>query len=267
VGFAPRARVIHIDIDEAEIGKIRRPDISTGCDVKAGLRRLNKLVARASRQGWIAEIDAMRAEHPFEVPGDESHPANLVRRIASIVPESSIVTVDVGQHQMWAAQSWPVNRTRQFLTSGGLGTMGFSVPAAMGVALAHPGTPVTVITGDGSLLINIQELATIAENDLDIKICVFNNGHLGLVRQQQELFYSGRYVASRFQSRPDFAAIAKGFGISGCTLRIPHDEGALRRALSIKGPVLIDIEVPEMENVYPMVPPGKSNVEAIWGKA
>ncbi len=266
-GFAPRARVIHMDIDEAEIGKIRRPDISCGCDVKAALRRLNKLAAHSGRQDWRAEIEALRAEHPVEVPGDESHPANLVRRIASIVPESSIVTVDVGQHQMWAAQWWPVRRPRQFLTSGGLGTMGFSVPAAMGAALAHPGTPVIVVTGDGSLLINIQELATIAENDLDIKICVFNNGHLGLVRQQQELFYGGRYVASRFQSRPDFAAIAKGFGIHGCTLRIPHDEGALRRALSIEGPVLIDIEVPETENVYPMVPPGKSNVEAIWGNA
>ena len=140
---------------------------------------------------------------------------------------------------MWAAQWWPVRRTRSFLTSGGLGTMGFAVPAAMGAALANPGAPVLVLTGDGSLLINIQELATIAENELDIKICVFNNGHLGLVRQQQELFYGGRYVASRFDARPDFAAIARGFGIPGCTIRIPHDEAALARAFAIKGPVLI----------------------------
>ena len=111
---------------------------------------------------------------------------------------------------------------------------------------------------------NIQELATIAENRLDIKICVFNNGHLGLVRQQQELFYGKRYVASRFDIPPDFAAIARGFGIPGCTVRMPHDEEALTRALAITGPVLLDIEVPETENVYPMVPPGKSNVEAIW---
>ncbi len=141
--------------------------------------------------------------------------------------------------------------------------MGFSLPAAMGVAIATPGAPVLVLTGDGSLLINIQELATIAENNLDIKVCVINNGHLGLVRQQQELFYGERYVASRFEARPDYAAIARGFGIPGCSIRIPHDEGAFARALAIKGPALLDIEIPETENVFPMVPPGKSNVDAI----
>ncbi len=265
-GFAPHARVIHMDIDEAEIGKIRLPDISAGCDVKRGLRRLNRLVGKKTREAWRAEIDALRREHPVAAPADESHPSRLVERLAALAPKDAIVTVDVGQHQMWAAQSWPVRRTRTFLTSGGLGTMGFAVPAAMGAALAHPGTPVLVLTGDGSLLINIQELATIAENDLDIKICVFNNGHLGLVRQQQELFYGKRYVASRFEARPDFAAIARGFGMTGCTIGLPHDEASLARALSIKGPVLLDIAVEETENVYPMVPPGKSNVEAIWSR-
>jgi acetolactate synthase-1/2/3 large subunit len=263
-GFAPRARVIHMDIDEAEIGKIRRPDLSAGCDVKCALRRLNKLVAKSRRDAWRAEIAALRSEYPAAAPADLSHPGNLVERLAARAPADALVTADVGQHQMWAAQSWPVRRTRSFLTSGGLGTMGFALPAAMGAALAHPGTPVLVLTGDGSLLMNIQELATIAENALDVKICVFNNGHLGLVRQQQELFYGKRYVASRFDSRPDFAAIARGFGIPGCSIRIPHDEEKLARALAIKGPALLDIEVAETENVYPMVPPGKSNVEAIW---
>jgi acetolactate synthase-1/2/3 large subunit len=266
-GFAPHARIIHLDIDEAEIGKIRRPDISAGCDVKRALRRLSRLVARAPREGWRKEVDALRRAHPFVCPDGDSHPGRLVQKIAALAPRNAIVTVDVGQHQMWAAQWWPVRSPRTFLTSGGLGTMGFSVPAAMGAALANPGVPVLVLTGDGSLLINIQELATIAECNLDIKICVFNNGHLGLVRQQQELFYGKRYVASRFDARPDFAAIARGFGISGCTLTIPYDESALQRALSIKGPVLLDIEVPETENVFPMVPPGKSNVEAIWKNA
>jgi acetolactate synthase I/II/III large subunit len=263
-GFAPHARIIHLDIDEAEIGKIRRPDISAGCDVKRALRRLSRLVARAPREGWRKEVDALRRAHPFVCPDGDSHPGRLVQKIAALAPRNAIVTVDVGQHQMWAAQWWPVRSPRTFLTSGGLGTMGFSVPAAMGAALANPGLPVLVLTGDGSLLINIQELATIAECNLDIKICVFNNGHLGLVRQQQELFYGKRYVASRFDARPDFAAIARGFGIAGCTLTIPYDEAALQRALSIKGPALLDIQVPETENVYPMVPPGKSNVEAIW---
>ena len=263
-GFAPRAKVIHMDIDEAEIGKIRRPDISAGCDAKRALWRLNRLVARSRRDAWRAEIDALRREYPPVVSADPSHPGRLVQALAEMAPAEALLTVDVGQHQMWAAQSWPVRRTRTFLTSGGLGTMGFALPAAMGAALANPDAPVLVLTGDGSLLINIQELATIAECRLDIKICVFNNGHLGLVRQQQELFYGRRYVASRFDSRPDFAAIARGFGIPGCTVRMPHDGESLARALATRGPVLLDIEVPEMENVYPMVPPGKSNVEAIW---
>jgi acetolactate synthase-1/2/3 large subunit len=268
-GFAPRARVIHLDIDEAEIGKIRRPDLSAGCDVKRALKRLNRLVARTERPAWRAEIETLRAEHSLEADlsetADNGHPGALVRRLAALAPQESVVTVDVGQHQMWAAQWWPVRRPRMFLTSGGLGTMGFSVPAGMGVALARPDSPVIVLTGDGSLLINIQELATIAENGMDMKICVLNNGHLGLVRQQQELFYGERYVASRFDARPDFAAIARGFGIRGCTVRLPHDEEKLAEAFAEKGPVLLDIEVPETENVYPMVPPGKSNVEAITG--
>jgi acetolactate synthase I/II/III large subunit len=262
-GFATRARVIHMDIDEAEIGKIRRPDISAGCDVKRALRRLNRLVGKAAREPWRAEIDALRRENPVAAPRDASHPGNLVNRLAALAPEDSIVTVDVGQHQMWAAQSWPVRRTRSFLTSGGLGTMGFAVPAAMGAALAHPKATIVVLTGDGSALMNIQELATIAENRFHIKICVFNNGHLGLVRQQQELFYGGRYVASRFDARPDFAAIARGFGIPGFTIGMPHDEKALAHAFATEGPVLLDIAVAETENVYPMVPPGKSNIEAI----
>ncbi len=266
-GFAPKARVIHMDIDEAEIGKIRRPDIAAACDVKRGLRRLNRLAAKAARVPWKAEIEAMRQEHSLETPEDDSHPGILVGRLAALAPEDCIVTVDVGQHQMWAAQWWPVRRPRTFLTSGGLGTMGFSLPAAMGAALANPGASVIVLTGDGSLLMNIQELATIAECGLEVKICVFNNGSLGLVRQQQELFYGQRFVASRFGARPDFAAIARAFGIPGSTISIPHDEEALERAFSTPGPVLLDIEVAETQNVYPMVPPGKSNVEAIWRKA
>ncbi|HET6485994.1 MAG TPA: biosynthetic-type acetolactate synthase large subunit [Spirochaetia bacterium] len=263
-GFAPKAKVIHLDIDEAEIGKIRRPDISAACDVKQALRRLLHLVGTADRPAWRAEIADLRAKYSLPEPTDESHPGTLMKRLAAAAPENAVVTVDVGQHQMWAAQWWPVRHARSFLTSGGLGTMGFALPAAMGAALAHPDRPAVVLVGDGSMLINIQELATIAENELDVRICVLNNGHLGLVRQQQELFYGKRYVASRFASRPDFAAIARGFGIRGCTLTLPHDQTALARALSERGPVLLDIALPETENVLPMVPPGKGNTEAIW---
>ena len=265
--FAPTARVIHMDIDEAEIGKIRRPDISAGCDIRQALHRLNRLVGRRERAEWRAEVDTLRRDLPLPIEPNPSHAGNLVRAIAAAVPKDSIVTADVGQHQMWAAQWWPVRRARDFLTSGGLGTMGFSVPAAMGAALANPERPVIVLTGDGSTLMNIQELATIVENDLDVRICVFNNGHLGLVRQQQELFYGRRYVASRFDARPDFAAIARGFGMRACSIGLPHDHAALGRALSAKGPMLIDIALCETENVYPMVPPGKGNTEAIWQEA
>lgn len=261
--FAPKAKVIHIDIDEAEIGKIRRPDISATCDVKDALRRLRKLVAPAAREAWRAEVEELRDAHGHAVPEDPAHPAKLVAAIAAAAPEGNIVSVDVGQHQMWAAQHWPVRRTRSFMTSGGLGTMGFAVPTAMGAALAHPDSTVIVITGDGSLLMNIQELATMAEQRLNIKICVFDNGSLGLVRQQQELFYGGHYVATRFGARPDFAAIARGFGIKGLSFSAPCDRGALAAALADEGPSLLAIEVPEAENVYPMVPPGKGNVDAI----
>jgi acetolactate synthase I/II/III large subunit len=263
--FAPHAKVIHIDIDDSEIGKIRIPDVAATCDLKRALRRLERLVGRATRPAWRAEIDALRGKHPALVFEDPSHPANLVRAIAGIMPRETIVTTDVGQHQMWAAQAWPVSDPRRFLTSGGLGTMGFGVPAAMGARLAHPdGAPVVALSGDGSLLMNIQELATIAEQGLDVKICVFNNGALGLVRQQQELFYSKRYVASRFTARPDFAAIARGFGIPGHTIPLPHDHEALAAALRAAGPALLDIEISGTENVLPMVPPGQGNTEAPW---
>jgi len=264
--FAPHARVIHMDIDEAEFGKIRSPDISSACDLGQGLKRLNRLVAPAERREWNAEIQGLREAHSLPIEKDPAHPARLITEIADAAPRDCIVTVDVGQHQMWAAQWWPVRRSRSFLTSGGLGTMGFSVPAAMGAAIANPGKTVVVLTGDGSMLMNIQELATIAENGFDVRICVLNNGHLGLVRQQQELFYGKRYVASRFEARPDFAAIARGFGIRACTIGLDRGEGTLARALAAKGPVLLDIALPETENVYPMVPPGKSNVEAIWAQ-
>jgi acetolactate synthase-1/2/3 large subunit len=261
--FAERARVVHIDIDEAEIGKIRKPDVSSASDIARSLSRLNRLVARTARTAWRGEIEAIGEEHPRIRYEDPSHPVNLLRVLSEAAPRDCIVTTDVGQHQMWAAQVWPVRRPRRFLTSGGLGTMGFGVPAAMGAALANPGTRVLSLSGDGSLLMNIQELATIAENGLDITICVLDNGHLGLVRQQQELFYGKRYMATGFGARPDFAAIARGFGVRALTIPKPHDRDAIKEALDVKGPALLDIEVDGSENVLPMVPPGKSNVEAV----
>jgi acetolactate synthase-1/2/3 large subunit len=263
--FCRGAVKIHVDIDPAEIDKVVKVDVGIVGDAKTVLMQLLSHLERGDTEEWVRQVARWRREYPLSYRKEGKVRAqHVIEELRALAGDKAIFTTDVGQHQMWAAQSWPVRRTRSFLTSGGLGTMGFALPAAMGAALANPGSPVLVLTGDGSLLINIQELATIAENQLDIKICVFNNGHLGLVRQQQELFYGKRYVASRFDSRPDFAAIARGFGIPGCTLRMPHDGAAIARALATRGPVLLDIEVAERENVYPMVPPGKSNVEAIW---
>jgi acetolactate synthase-1/2/3 large subunit len=179
-----------------------------------------------------------------------------------------VATTDVGQHQMWAAQAWLQRGPRSFLTSGGLGTMGFGLPAAIGAALADPGRRITCLSGDGSILMNIQELATLAELDLDVSVFIFDNGHLGLVRQQQELFYGNRTMACKFSNRPDFAAIARGFGIPSVRVGLGQDPAAaIEAAYAGRGPRLAVLEVDPQELVMPMVPPGKANEEALSIKA
>jgi len=175
------------------------------------------------------------------------------------------VTTDVGQHQMWVAQAWPFRTPRTFLTSGGLGTMGFGLPAAIGAALAAPGRRVACISGDGSLLMNIQELATLADHHLPVAVLVFNNSQLGLVRQQQELFFRRRYEASHFQTGPNFAALAESFGIRGSRILAESRDplGEIAHALAEPGPCVIDIEMCGKANVLPMVPPGGANHQTI----
>ncbi|MBN2353286.1 MAG: biosynthetic-type acetolactate synthase large subunit [Spirochaetales bacterium] len=263
--FAPNAAVIHIDVDSAELGKIRslgERDAAVSGDVGVALTALLALAPAAKRTQWWKEIDAVKAAHPETPPEDPMHPWSLIRSIGAMAPLDAIVTTDVGQHQMWAAQAYPVRYPRSFLTSGGLGTMGFGLPAAIGAALARPECTVIALVGDGSLLMNVQELATLAEIGLNIKVFVFDNGQLGLVRQQQELFYQERYVASRFERRPDLAAIARGFGIEACPLA-SFDAAVVEQALLTDGPVLVNMAVSETENVFPMVPPGAANVQAI----
>jgi acetolactate synthase-1/2/3 large subunit len=195
---------------------------------------------------------------------DGRNPAALIRAAAAVLPADTIITTDVGQHQMWTAQHYPFRAPRTFLTSGGLGTMGFGLPAALGAGLAHPGRRVVCFTGDGSLLMNIQELATLADLRLPVTIIVMNNGHLGLVRQQQELFYKKNYIASRFKTSPDFAAVAQAFGIPGYDLADRDDALAyLQELLAVDGPCLINAPIGSGTNVYPMVPPGKANHEML----
>jgi len=260
--FCPRAQIVHVDIDASEIGKIKTPVLGVRADVGEALAALLPLVAPAARGAWRARVAELRAACPLATPGcdDPLTPYGIVRAAAELVEGDPIVTTDVGQHQMWVAQAFPFRRPRQLLTSGGLGTMGFGLPAAIGAALAAPQRDVLCFTGDGSLLMNIQELATAVEERVNVKVILLNNGHLGLVRQQQQLFYGGRYQASRFHAEPDFAAIARAFGLAATRLGETSDPRvALEEALATPGPCLIDVPIEREQNVYPMVPPGAAN--------
>ena len=192
-------------------------------------------------------------------------PVNLCHFLGTVLPEDAILTTDVGQHQMWVAQAYPFRQPRTLLTSGGLGTMGFGLPAAIGAALACPGRRVACISGDGSFLMNIQELATLADHDLPVAVLLFNNAQLGLVRQQQELFYGRRFAASQFTTGPDFAALARAFGVRGHRIAANARDplGEIAAALAQPGPCVIDIPVSDAANVLPMVPPGAANRQSI----
>ena len=307
--FCPRATIAHIDIDRSEIGKIKSAALGLTGDAADILRRLlAQLPDSPQRPAWRRRATELKAAYPLHCPPrneDPVHPLNVIRCLGEQLPDDAIVTTDVGQHQMWVAQTYPFRRPRTLLTSGGLGTMGFGVPAAIGAALALSdeggralndagprsgnrevfakrsrvplragldegqgfaarGRRVACVSGDGSILMNIQELATLAELDLPVAIVVLNNAHLGLVRQQQELFYGQRYSASRFASVPDFAAVARSFGIRGVRLDPAGDPlRDLAAALAAPGPCLIDIPIEDAANVYPMVPPGAANHQTL----
>ncbi|HVM95882.1 MAG TPA: thiamine pyrophosphate-dependent enzyme, partial [Candidatus Acidoferrales bacterium] len=264
--FCPQAKIIHVDIDASELGKIKQPFLGIEADATEWLRAVLPRIDATERRAWLRHVAAVKHAHPLATPGDNDplQPYGIIRQTAALVGDDAIVTSDVGQHQMWVAQAYPFMRPRQWLTSGGLGTMGFGLPAAIGAALAEPSRPVVCFTGDGSLLMNLQELDTAAEEGTNIKIVLLNNGHLGLVRQQQQLFYGERYHASRFHSQPDFAAIARGFGVAACDLAKADDPlNMLSEALSTPGPCLIHVPIAAHENVYPMVPPGAANRDMI----
>jgi len=265
--FCPHARIIHMDIDGAEIDKLRPSDCSIKGDAGEILSRLVPMVTGRARRAWEASVVAMKVGHPTpQGELDDEKPAALIRRIGHLAASDAYVTTDVGQHQMWVAQHYPHYEAGRLLTSGGLGTMGFGLPAAIGAALANPDSPVICFSGDGSIMMNIQELATLAEQDLNVKIIVLNNGALGLVRQQQELFYGARYVATQYDRNPDLATIARGFGIPGRHLPLSAcSDVALTDFLHAHGPALLNIAIPQDANVYPMVPPGAANTRMIEG--
>jgi acetolactate synthase-1/2/3 large subunit len=267
--FCPQARVIHVDIDASELGKIKAPTLAVAADARLALEGLLERLAPAGRPAWRAAVERSRSAAPLLLPGaeDPRRPYGLIRTVGELLGPKGVVATDVGQHQMWVAQAYPFRAPRRWLTSGGLGTMGFGLPAAIGAALAEPEATVACFTGDGSLLMNIQELATLAEEDLNVKVILLDNRALGLVRQQQELFYGARFCASEFRAPTDFPTIAQGFGLPVCRLGEEADaEGALRGALTRAGPCLIHVPVERTEAVYPMVAPGAANSEMIGGE-
>jgi len=263
--FAPHAHVIHIDIDPAEIGKNVRVDVPIVGDVKAVLKELNKLIVVTNRTDWIRQLDDWRREHPSLVirPGESILPQYVVRQIYEATSGEAIIVTGVGQHQMWAAQHYWYDKPNTFISSGGLGTMGFGLPAAIGAKVGCPNDTVWCIDGDGSLQMTIQELATAVQDKVAVKIAVLHNNYLGMVRQWQEMFYGKRYVATPLSS-PDFVKVAEAYGLPG--LRVERREEvvpAIQQAMAEPGPFLIDFIVEPEENVYPMVPPGASLAEVL----
>jgi len=268
--FCPNAAIIHVDIDKSEIDKLRPVNLAVAADAAKVVRRLVELVDDDERSQWMKRIAHLRTLHSEEIPEPENnaHPLNIIRAVADIADPDTIIATDVGQHQMWVAQSYPFRTPRTLLTSGGLGTMGFGMPAAIGAALAQPGKRVVCFSGDGSILMNIQELATMADHNLPVTVIILNNGHLGLVRQQQELFFGNRITASKFTTTPDFAALALAFGVRGVSLAGTNDpRTALAEAMTGNGPCIVDAPIDYAENVFPMVPPGAANRDMIGGEA
>lgn len=264
--FAPHARIIHVDIDRREFGKIKPADLSICIDAHTATKELLKRVQPTQRELWLARVNQLKRGHPLQTPGihELCSPYGIVQAVGAIAPADAIITTDVGQHQMWVAQRFAFSRPDRWLTSGGLGTMGFGLPAAIGAALVAPAATTLCFTGDGSLLMNVQELATLAELGLNVKIVLLDNAALGLVRQQQELFYQQRLVASVFSQPSRFVAIAQAFGVQALDLgaaSAPHE--ALKSALLSRGPVLIRVPIASTEHVLPMVAPGAANIDAL----
>lgn len=264
--FCPNAKIIHVDIDRAELGKIKQPHVAIQGDVAEVLAQLIPQTEATDRADWRQLVADLQREFPGAIPteGDPLSHYGLINAVAACVDDSAIITTDVGQHQMWTAQAYPLNRPRQWLTSGGLGTMGFGLPAAIGAALANPDKKVLCFSGDGSLMMNIQEMATASENQLDIKIILMNNEALGLVYQQQSLFYKQGVFAATYPGMINFMQIAAGFGLETCDLNNEADpQAALQEIINRPGPALIHVRIDAEEKVYPMVPPGAANTEMV----
>ena len=260
--FAPKSKIIHIDVDPSAIAKNVKVDVPIVGDVKQVLKELNGLVGPVDTKEWMAEIAQWRKESPlrYNDDGTSLRPQYVIQKLCEILGSDAIVSTDVGQHQMWAAQYYKLSGPNQFLTSGGLGTMGYGFPAAIGGQFAFPDRTVLCITGDGSFQMNIQEMATAVYNKLPVKIAVINNNYLGMVRQWQEIFYKHRYSSSEMSGNPDFAKLAEAYGAAGRRVTERSEvEDAIRWSKTVNDrPCVLDFIVVEEENVFPMIPSGKS---------
>ena len=267
--FAPNAKIVHIDIDPAEIGKIRDADVPIVGDLKGVLAGMLECLAKAGAaprdDQWVADIAAWRERYPFYHPNmavneeeDEIVPELVIAELGrQLDPDASIVTTEVGQHQMWAHQFLHRERPRTFLSSGGLGTMGFGFPAAIGAAVARPDATGVSIAGDGSFQMNSQEMATAAINGVPVKVMILDNRCLGMVHQWQKLFYGRRYSQTLLAPVPDFVKLAEAYGWEGERVEAPGEvAGAIARMLAAPGPYLLDVAISPEQNVYPMVAPG-----------
>ncbi|MDI6631107.1 MAG: biosynthetic-type acetolactate synthase large subunit [Bacillota bacterium] len=256
--FAPEAKIIHVDVDPAEMGKNVRVDVPLAGDVRRVLKALLEVLEGASHPAWLEKINAWKKEYPLKFEENGLKPQFVIRELYNVTQGKARITTEVGQNQMWAAQFYTFTRPRSFISSGGLGTMGFGFPAAIGVQVACPDEVVFDIAGDGSIQMNIQELATAVSHELPVNVAIMNNGFLGMVRQWQELFFNRRYSYTELYG-PDFVKVAEAYGAEGIRVTKPQEvRPALEQAIASPKPVFLDFVIEREENVMPMVPPGGS---------
>jgi len=259
--FAPHAKVIHIDIDPTSVSKSVEVDIPIVGDAKAVLKQLNKQVKKPDIKDWLKRVEDWKEKHPLKYKDDDKlRPQYVIEEICKATKGEAIITTEVGQNQMWAAQFYTFTRPRTMLSSGGLGTMGYGFPAAIGAQIGKPKSIVFDIAGDGSIQMNIQELATAVINKLPVKVAILNNSYLGMIRQWQELFYKKRYsYTSLGQGCPDFVKLAESYGAVGIRVTKKGEvKAAIEKAISINNTVFLDFHIEQEENVFPMVPAGEA---------
>ena len=261
--FAPHARVIHVDIDPAEINKVRFAHVALLGDMQQILPAMS---AGTDCAAWLAQCAQLKQQHGwrYDHPGERIYAPLMLKQLSERMPDNSVVCCDVGQHQMWVAQHMRFSSPRNHLSSGGLGTMGFGLPAAIGAKLARPQDTVITVSGDGSFMMNVQELATIKRYRLPVKIVIVDNQRLGMVKQWQQLFFNERYSETDLSDNPDFVALAAAFAIPGhCITRKDEVESALEAMFTWPGPYLLHVCIDDKDNVWPLVPPGAANEEMI----